>query len=132
MTMAAEMRALMLQALREEGPMTVREIAEHLGRDVAKVNESMWRARKTHGTEFFRVVRYVRQQGHGGREAKVYDVGPGPDCRKPTLGAKARRETQYRYFEKNRAIIYTKKKVQRRKNVEPPCVFGSMIAVLRS
>lgn len=130
MTMAGEMRERMIEAIKEHGPLTVRELAEWLDHDMGKVNESMWRARKTHGTRYFIVTGYQRQQGHGGREARVYGLGPGEDVRKPTLGKRARRQTQYRYFEKNRALIYAKKKVQRRKGACEPSVFGSMVAAM--
>lgn len=128
--MAAEMRERMIAAIQEHGPLTVRELAEWLQHDMGKVNESMWRARKTHGTRYFRVTGYQRQQGNSGREARVYGLGPGEDVRKPALGLKARRQTQYRYFEKNRALIYAKKKVQRRKTPFVNSVFGSMVAVM--
>lgn len=57
-------------ALKECGPMSVPEIAEHLGMARNRINTCMTTARKNHPGRYFRIVRYRPQVGVSGREPR--------------------------------------------------------------
>jgi len=95
-------RDAITKALRECGPMSVPELAEHLGLARNVVNTSMTTARKNHPGKFFRIVSYRRKVGTSGRETPIYTAGPGRDAPRPNFDkAKGRSE----HYQRNRALL---------------------------
>lgn len=91
-------------ALKECGPMTVPELAEHLGWTRNRVNTATTTARAAHPGKFFRIVRYISKHGVQGRETPVYAAGPGPDAPRPVFDDAHKLESKRRYYRNNRAM----------------------------
>lgn len=69
------LRKAILKALKERGPLTYAELATITGRSKIVVSECIIYARKSTGTEWFRVVQWGRNMR--------YAAGPGPDAERP-------------------------------------------------
>lgn len=106
-------------ALKECGPMSVPEIAEHLGMARNRVNTCMTTARKNHPGRYFRIVRYRPQVGVSGRETPIYSASPGPDAPRPAFDvAQGRRD----YYQRNRTRLAVER--HRRRGVEATWLSG--------
>lgn len=113
-------RNAILQLLENEGPMTAAEITEALGFTRKRVDGCITTARQDHGTKFFRISSFRRQQGNGGREAPVYTLGPGSDAKRPIMhGIEEHRKRNARYRDKNRALINLRNQKRRHGTVNP-------------
>lgn len=115
MSQPAVTRNAIIELIREHGPLSAAEITDLLKMHRVTVSSCIHSAREKYGTKFFRIADYDRQQGKGGREIPIYDLGPRPDTRPPQLGDKARKESQQRYVNKMRATINAKNRLRRRK-----------------
>ena len=101
--------------------MTAAEITDYLGWERRRVNMCITTAREDHGTKFFRITSYRRQQGHGGREAPVYGVGPQKDAPRPVMNSpEDERARKKRYRDRNRAVINLRNRARRSKTVTNP------------
>lgn len=109
-------RSLILDLLREHGPMTSAQVAQELDWPRSRVNGCIAKARGDHGTRYFVIVGYHAQRGRGGREAPVYAPGPGKDAPRPVFEEKKR---QQRYRDKHRVLINLRSRVRRGKAVTP-------------
>jgi len=99
-------RSQVVDALKAAGPMTVEEIAEHLGWEGKKVSTTIGSTRWLLPEQVFRIVRYVQVIGRRSRDLAVYAAEPGVDAPKPPINAvKRRKQTEARYRDKHRAII---------------------------
>lgn len=106
-------------ALKECGPMSVPEIAEHLGLARNVINTCMTTARKNHPGKFFRILRYRPQIGVSGRETPIYSASPGPDAPRPVFDqAQGRRS----YYQRNRTRLAVERR--RRRGVEANWLSG--------
>lgn len=100
--------------IQEHGSMTAAEIADMLGWTRQRVNGCITQARIDHGTWFFRISAYRRQEGHGGREAPVYGLGPGKDAARPVMNSiEEHRARQARYRDRNRLVINMRNRARR-------------------
>ncbi|MBN9576164.1 MAG: hypothetical protein J0H16_19850 [Alicycliphilus denitrificans] len=95
-------RNAITQALRECGPMSAPEIAEHLGLARNVINTCMTTTRKNHPGKFFRILRYRPQVGVSGRETPIYSASSGPDAPRPAFDKAQGRADHYR---RNRARL---------------------------
>ena len=119
MPMPPTTRDAIAQALRECGPMSVPEIAEHLGLARNVINTCMTTARKNHPGKFFRILRYRPQIGVSGRETPIYSASPGPDAPRPVFDqAQGRRS----YYQRNRTRLAVERR--RRRGVEANWLSG--------
>lgn len=99
-------RSQVVTALETVGPMTVVELADHLGWKRAKVGTTIGSTRWLLPEQVIRIVRYVPVIGRRGRDIAVYAAGAGADAPKPpTNTAKRRKQSEARYRHKHRAII---------------------------
>lgn len=99
-------RSQVVGALKAAGPMTVEEIAEHLGWKGKKVSTTIGSTRWLLPEQVFRIVRYVQVFGRRSRDVAVYAAEPGADApKRPINVAKRRKQTEARYRDKHRAII---------------------------
>lgn len=90
-------------ALKEFGPLSAAELAEVLPLTRAGIDRGITKARAGGRRDYIRIHSWRRQNGTGGREIPVYDLGPGEDAPRPRLGVQARRETWRRYEVAHRA-----------------------------
>ena len=111
MPMPPTTRDAIAQALRECGPMSVPEIAEHLGLARNVINTCMTTARKNHPGKFFRILRYRPQIGVSGRETPIYSASPGPDAPRPVFDKAEGRRSHY---QRNRARLAIERNRRRR------------------
>lgn len=102
MPMPPTTRDAIAQALRECGPMSAPEIAEHLGLARNVINTCMTTTRKNHPGKFFRILRYRPQIGVSGRETPIYSASPGPDAPRPVFDKAEGRRSHY---QRNRARL---------------------------
>jgi len=114
-------RDAIIQALRDCGPMTAVEIAQHLGVPRHRVESAIVTARKNWPGRYLRVIRYRQQTGVSGREAAVYSASRGPDAPRPSFDRAASRHA---YYLRNRAILAVER--QRRKGVQATWLTGLM------
>lgn len=99
-------RSQVVAALEAVGPMTVDELAEHLGWERAKVTTTIGSTRWLLPQTVFRIVRYVQVIGRRSRDLAVYAAEAGDDAPKPPINtAKRRKQTEARYRKKHRALI---------------------------
>ena len=112
MPMPPKTRDAIYQALRECGPMTVPEIAEHLGVPRHIVNTAMTTARRNHPGRYFSIIRYIPQVGRSGRETPVYSARSGPDAPRPDFDSRASRSS---YYQRNRARLAAERHARRGK-----------------
>jgi hypothetical protein len=97
-------RNIILNLLKERGPMTVPEIAAALKFTVTRVHGSVYEARVKYGSDIFCVHGYRLKVGSNGREAKIYAPGPGEDAPRPNFNTvEHRRLIDRRYREKSRS-----------------------------
>lgn len=108
-------------ALKECGPMSVPEIAEHLGLARNVINTCMTTARKNHPGKFFRILRYRPQIGVSGRETPIYSASPGPDATRPVFDKAEGRRSHY---QRNRARLAAER--YRRRGTEATWLSGLM------
>lgn len=106
-------------ALKECGPMSVPEIAEHLGLARNVINTCMTTARKRYPGKFFRIVRYRLQIGVSGRETPIYSASPGPDAPRPVFDKAEGRRSHY---QRNRARLAAER--YRRRGTEATWLSG--------
>lgn len=99
-------------SLKECGPMSVMEIAEHLGMRRNRVNTAMTTARGRYPGKWFRIVRYRKQVGVQGRETPIYSASPGPDVPRPSFGEEHVREMRLDYYQRNRARLFVERRVR--------------------
>lgn len=119
MPMPPTTRDAITAALKECGPMSVPEIAEHLGLARNVINTCMTTARKNHPGKFFRILRYRPQIGVSGRETPIYSASPGPDAPRPVFDqAQGRRS----YYQRNRTRLAVERR--RRRGVEANWLSG--------
>lgn len=121
MPMPPTTRDAIAQALRECGPMSVPEIAEHLGLARNVINTCMTTARKNHPGKFFRILRYRPQIGVSGRETPIYSASPGPDAPRPVFDKAEGRRSHY---QRNRARLAAER--YRRRGTEATWLSGLM------
>ena len=88
-------RDAITQALRECGPMSVPELAEHLGIARNRINTCMTTARRNHPGKLFRIVSYQQHVGVRGRETPIYAEGPGRDAPRPKFDTAQTRSARY-------------------------------------
>lgn len=113
-------RDLALRTLREHGPMSKAALIELLGPLGKAAAGAIATARHERPGEFFRIVRYERQQGRSGREIPIYSHAGGPDAPRPDLsGPEHRRERQARYYQANRALVLERFRARRGKPINP-------------
>ena len=108
-------------ALKECGPMSVQEIAEHLGMDRNRINTCMTTARANHPGRHFRIIRYRPQVGRSGRETPIYSASPGPDAPRPVFDKAEGRRSHY---QRNRARLAAER--YRRRGTEATWLSGLM------
>jgi hypothetical protein len=107
-------------ALKECGPMSVPEIAEHLGLARNVINTCMTTTRKNHPGKFFRILRYERQRGRSGREIPIYSHAGGTDAPRPDLSSREHvRARQARYYQANRTLVLERFRARRGKPINP-------------
>lgn len=119
MPMPPTTRDAITQALRECGPMSVPEIAEHLGMPRYLVNTAMTTARRNHPGRFFRIVRYRPQVGVSGRETPIYSASYGPDAPRPIFDTA---QGQRDYYRRNRMRLAVDRR--KRRGVEATWLSG--------
>lgn len=99
-------RSQVVAALKSVGPMTIEEIAEHLGWERIKASTTIGSTRWLLPKQVFRIVGYVQVTGRRCRDLAVYAAEAGADMPKPAVNAaKRRKQTEARYRQKHRAII---------------------------
>jgi len=112
-------RNAIIEAIRNEGPMTSAELSEYLDVSRPRISGAIVIMRE-YGTKFLRIVGYRRQRGTGGREAPIYALGPGTDAPRPVMNSlEENRKRQARYRKKYRLILRLRTQ-QRRKGVVNP------------
>lgn len=110
MPMPPTTRDAITQALRECGPMSVEEIAQHTGLRRMNVNTAMTTARRDHPGRYFRIIRYQPNVGVQGRETPIYSASRGPDAPRPAFDkAQSRKD----YYQRNRARLAVERGVRR-------------------
>lgn len=113
MPMPPTTRDAITRALRECGPMSVPEIAEHLGMARNRVNTAMTTARANHPGRYFRIIRYRPQVGVSGRETPIYSASRGPDAPRPEFDkAKGRSD----HYQRNRTRLAVERHKRRGKS----------------
>lgn len=108
-------RRQVIEALREFGPMTRYDLAEHLGWTPGKVGTTISSTRWLLPGQVFRIVRY-RDRIYQGRlqQVAVFAAEAGTDAVRPAMDADSRRLLiNARYREKNRASINAKDRARR-------------------
>lgn len=102
-------RCVLLDALRQVGPMTARELSEFTGIPRLSVNSAINHSREVAPRARFAIVEWRRAVGHKGGMAPVYKHGPGVDAPKPVIDkAEARREYSARYKARHAAVLRVK------------------------
>lgn len=110
----APVRDAIIKVLKDHGPMTAREIADHLPQFLEEnVARNIHITRAAYPGAFFRVTRY-KDPLEIGFKCKhflpVYAAIPGPDAPKPEIDRKARRKaTIARYKERHAARVKVSK-----------------------
>lgn len=118
MARPASIRDTITKALKDFGPMTKEEIAEHTGISLVQVATSIDCARNLLPKKIFRIVKWYEQPGVWGRYLAIYAAGPGPDAKRKVLTKaerKAKNDALYR--ERNRAAINAKHRARRAKEL---------------
>jgi hypothetical protein len=90
-------------ALIECGPMSVMEIAEHLGWERNRVNTAITTARANHPGRFFRIASYRQQVGKQGRETPIYAAKRGQDAPRPAFDQAHITSRRHEYYLRTRA-----------------------------
>lgn len=110
--MKSKTRQIIINALRELGPMTIHEIAEETGLPVRKVSRQICATRHMHPGKYFRVVRYQPLVGRTGKDLRVYAAEEGPDVPNKVDEAARLKARQARYRNKHRAVINARNRVR--------------------
>lgn len=98
-------RSPIIAVLRQHGPMTAHEIAEHLDWPPSKVVRTIASTRWLLPGKVFRVVRYVPVIGKRARDQAVYAARRGPDAPRTADPVERRRQAQARHRTAHRARI---------------------------
>jgi hypothetical protein len=112
-------RDAIIQALRDCGPMTAVEIAQHLGVPRHRVESAIVTARKNWPGRYLRVIRYQQRTGVSGREAAVYSASRGPDAPRPVFDP---RQGKRDYYQRNRTRLAVDR--QRRRGAQANWLSG--------
>lgn len=110
-------RSRIVAALQECGPMTVLDLADHLGLSKDIVGSCISSTRWLLPQQVFRAVRYQPVTGRRGRDLAVYAAEAGPDAPHRVDPAKRRKQSEARYRDKNRALINAR---SRTRDAAPP------------
>ena len=102
-------RSVVVALLRECGPLSAADVAEHLGWLRNRVNKTMGEARKRRPGLVFRIVRYELYPGRQGRETPIYAAEAGEDAKRPTFNQNRRLAQRRAYYWRNRAQISAKR-----------------------
>lgn len=121
-------RNAIVAALREHGPMTATELAETLAMTRSAIANAVQKARAHGNRTYLYITAWRRPIGHGGAVAPVYDVGPGEDVRRPTIGPKARKLYDQRYERSHRAERRIASALRRGSTVNP---FKQLVRIWR-
>lgn len=108
---AASTRTALVQLLKDNGPMTAKELAEKIEMRHQTIASCIYLARKRHGLKYFRVVEWIAYRGQGGMPIPVFTFGTqspfARDADRPKFDSAERKR---RYYDKNKAIINLRKK----------------------
>lgn len=110
-------REAIKRLIRENGPMTVEEIAHELGKPKKTVGSCMSLARSGKLKHFY-IKDHKPQIGRSGMPAALYAIGNRPDASRPTVDRKA---VDRRTYEKHKALI------KLRRSTRPESPFKSLI-----
>lgn len=122
MAMPSYRRDAVLAALRERGPMTAHEVAEHLEMPHNIVRNTIGTTRNLRPGQLIRVVAYRPVIGRRARDEFVFAAQAGPDVeRKPINMEKRRKERQARYRQKHSGTIKVRERVRnaKRRGAQP-------------
>ncbi|KQP02497.1 helix-turn-helix transcriptional regulator [Pseudorhodoferax sp. Leaf265] len=110
----APLRAAILAALSDVGPMTTSELAEHMGIDGRGITACIGKARERYPGKLLRITGYRVSVGRRMPDLPIYSDKGGEDAKKPRVDAAARRRaSNRRYRERNGAAEAAKKRIKK-------------------
>lgn len=99
----ATTRELLIQTLKELGPMTAAELTEATGLRRSQVDSCLIDTRRLYPKKYFIIRGWKRNYVVSGRMAPIYGYGNGPDVKPPEPDDSKARNARWR--EKHRAVL---------------------------
>jgi len=102
---ALPVRNAVIAVLKEHGPMTIPEIADHLAWDLPRTRSVIANGRRLHPGKLFRIIAYRRATESKGKDTGVFAAQAGPDKPRNPDKIARRKKTQASYRRRHQALI---------------------------